>query len=111
MFPELPEIEVADLEIERPVVEIKESDVDDMIKTLREQRRSWSMPVAPPPRVIGQYRVPRPAGDQRIPDSGERELQPVLGSGALFKSFEQALTGLEAGHREDRGADLSGGFR
>ena len=106
VFPELPDIDVADLEIDRPVVEIEESDVDDMIKTLREQRRSWSdagRAAAEGDRVSIEFHAR--AGDQRIPDSGERELQPVLGSGVIFESFEQALTGLEAG--QEKTAELT----
>lgn len=98
VFPELPEIDVSDLEIERPVVEIGESDVDDMITTLRQQRRSWTdaaRPAAGGDRVSIEFHAV--SGDQRIPETGEHKLQPVLGSGALFDGFEQALTGLEAG--------------
>ena len=98
VFPELPEIEVSDLEIERPVVEITESDVDDMIQTLREQRRSWSdagRAAAEGDRVSIRFHAS--IGDQRFPEQGEHKLQPVLGSGALFEAFEQTLTGMEAG--------------
>lgn len=98
VFPELPAIDVSDLEIERPVVEIGESDVDDMITTLRQQRRSWSdaaRPAAEGDRVSVEFHAV--AGEKRIPETGAHKLQPVLGSGALFDGFEQALTGLEAG--------------
>lgn len=102
LFPELPGINVSDLEIERPVVEIGESDIDDMIQTLREQRRSWSdagRPAAAGDRVSMEFHALAKDGDDdtRIPETGEHKLQPVLGSGALFEGFEQALTGLEAG--------------
>ncbi len=105
VFPELPEIEVSDLEIERPVVEISESDVDDMIQTLREQRRSWSdadRPATAGDRVTLRFYAM--VGDQRVPEEGDRKLQPVLGSGALFDAFEQALTGMQAG--EEKSVEL-----
>lgn len=98
VFPELPDIEVSDLKIERPVVEIGESDIDDMIMTLREQRRSWSdadRPAADGDRVSIEFHAV--SDGQRIPESGEHKLQPVLGSGAMFEDFEQALVGLETG--------------
>jgi len=101
VFPELPEIEVSDLEIERPVVEITDADVDDMIQTLREQRRSWSdadRPAASGDRISIRFHAT--IGDQRIPEQGERKLQPVLGSGALFDAFEQALTGMQSGEEK-----------
>jgi len=98
VFPELPDIEASDLEIERPVVEIGESDIDDMIQTLREQRRSWSdagRAAAEGDRVSIEFHAT--ADGRRVPETGEHELQPVLGSGAIFEAFEQLLTGLEAG--------------
>ncbi|MGK7295581.1 MAG: trigger factor [Candidatus Wenzhouxiangella sp. M2_3B_020] len=98
VFPELPEIEVGDVEIERPVVEISEEDVDDMIRTLREQRRSWSeagRASAEGDRVSIRFHAD--IGDERVPEEGEHKLQPVIGSGALFDDFDQALTGVEAG--------------
>jgi len=101
VFPELPEIDVAGLEIERPIVEVSDDDVDDMIRTLREQRRSWSpagRPAAEGDRVSIEFHAR--AGDDRIPDSGDTRMQPVLGGGALFEAFEQELTGLEAGEEK-----------
>jgi trigger factor len=101
VFPELPDVDVADLEIERPIVDIGEEDVDDMIRTLQEQRRSWTSvdrPAAEGDRVSIEFHAV--AGDERVPAEGEHRLQPVLGSGALFEDFEQALTGMEAGEEK-----------
>ncbi len=98
VFPEIPEIDASGIEIERPVVEVVDQDVDDMIQTLREQRRNWSeaaRPAAEGDRVSIQFHAV--AGDDRIPESGESTLQPVVGSGALFDEFDQALIGLESG--------------
>lgn len=101
VFPELPEIEVSDLALERPVVEIAESDVDDMIQTLREQRRTWSeagRPAAEGDRVRVGFHAR--TEDGRVPAEGDHELQPVLGSGSLFDAFEQVLTGMSAGDEQ-----------
>ena len=98
VFPELPDIDVTELHIEQPVVSIEDEDVDQMIETLREQRRSWSateQAAAEGDRV--QLEFFAQLGDERIPEQGMRKVQPILGSGILFESFEQALTGLEAG--------------
>jgi len=102
VFPEIPEIDASGIEIDRPVVEVGESDVDDMIQTLREQRRSWSdaeRPAAEGDRVSIEFHALD--GDTRIPESGESKLQPVLGSGSLFEAFDQALIGLETGDEKD----------
>ncbi|MGB0513830.1 MAG: trigger factor, partial [Wenzhouxiangellaceae bacterium] len=102
VYPELPEIEVGDLEIERPAVEIEEQDVDEMIQTLREQRRAWSSAgraAAEGDRVSIEFSAE--VDGERHPESGTRSLRPVLGSDALFDDFEQALTGVEDGVEKD----------
>lgn len=111
VFPELPEIDASDIEVERPVGEITEADVDDMIKTLREQRRSWSKagrPAADGDRVSIEFHAQ--AGDDRIPEQGESKLQPVLGGGALFDDFEAALKGVEAGDEKSVELDFPEDF-
>lgn len=98
IYPELPEIEVADLAIERPLAEIADSDVDDMIETLRQQRRTWSeagRAAAQGDRVSIDFSAETDSG--RVPESGTRTLRPVLGSGVLFAAFDELLTGLESG--------------
>ena len=98
VFPELPQIDVSQLEVERPQVEITDSDIEDMIQTLREQRRRWSRadrPAATGDRVRVEYVAD--LDDQRVPEVGHQEIAPVLGSGVLFEDFEAALTGMEAG--------------
>lgn len=98
VFPELPEVDVSGLELERPVVEITEADVDDMIETLREQKREWAdagRAAAAGDRVRVEYSA-EVDGD-RVPEMGHREIAPVLGQDALFADFEKLLTGQEAG--------------
>lgn len=96
-----PEIEVVDpstIEVEKPVAEIAESDVDDMIETLREQRRGWQAvehPAESGDRVRVKYRATTEA--LTVPETGHHEMAPILGAGNLFEDFEQALVGSEAG--------------
>lgn len=95
VFPELEALALDDLEIERPQVEIADADVDDMIETLREQRRQWTAAgraAAAGDRVRVEYSAT--VDGQAVPDSGKFSLAHVLGSGALFDEFDQALTGL-----------------
>lgn len=100
-FEVMPEFEPAgfeNLKIERPVVEITDQDVDNMVDSLRWQRVVWNA-------------VERPAGEgDRIRidfegriDGGEfpggkgENAAVVLGKGMMFKDFEARLTGLTAG--------------
>src|SRR5690606_4383925 len=42
VMPEIGPIDVSSLDITRPMAEVSEADVDEMIETLRSQRRSWT---------------------------------------------------------------------
>lgn len=98
IFPELDEFKLDDLEIEKPKTEITDADVDDMIGTLREQRRRWAdvdRAGADGDRMRAEYSAT--LGERTIPESGAHKIVHVLGSGALFDDFEKALTGLAAG--------------
>lgn len=100
-FEVYPEVEVTGLdkiEIEKPVVAINESDVDEMLETLRNQHATYS-------------EVERAAedGDKAFIDfngkvdgeefdGGKAEnFELVLGSGRMIPGFEEAVIGLAAG--------------
>lgn len=102
VFPEMPDIEVADLEIERPEVEIGEEDIDNMIDTLREQRRTWSE-VQRAAEDGDRVRVGYVAelDGQRIPEAGEHEIAPVIGQLESFPELEKLLTGAQVGDHEE----------
>ena len=96
-----PEVELASIEgteVERPVVEVTEADVDEMIDTLRKQNAGWEV-------------VDRAAeeGDQVTIDfqgflggepfeGGSAEgHELVIGSGSFIPGFEEQLIGAKAG--------------
>ncbi len=100
-FEVMPEVELKDfsaLQLERPVAEVTDADVDDMIEKLRKQRTQWE-------------EVERPAqeGDQVTIDftgyidgeafeGGSAEDVPlVLGSGTMIPGFEEGLIGAAPG--------------
>ena len=100
-FEVIPELTLSDLEgaeLEHPVAELLDSDVDGMIEKLRQQRVTWN-------------KVERAAqdGDQlmisfvgKIDDEafegGSAEKVPlVLGSGSMIEGFEQGLLGAAEG--------------
>lgn len=98
VFPELEALELGDLEVERPQAEITDADVDNMIETLREQRRQWKAAgraAAEGDRIRVEYSAV--VDGRPVPDSGVFSLAHVLGSGALFDDFDKALTGLAEG--------------
>ena len=100
-FEVMPEVELKNLDkikVERPEVEIADSDLDDMIEKLRRQKATWS----DVERVSG-------GGDRVVVDfdgtlkgepieGGQGEEVPViLGAGQMLPDFEKGLTGVKAG--------------
>lgn len=92
VFPDIPPMDMSDVEIERPEVTVEDADVDKMIDTLREQRRIWSAvdrKSAVGDRVQLSY-VAEVEGE-RVPASGSHELMPVLGQTPVFPEFDELL--------------------
>jgi trigger factor len=98
VMPEFPEIDVAALEIVRPVAEVTDADIEKMIDTLRLQRRSFdSVERASADGDFVMFEYAATAGDYRFPADGLERAGSVLGSGTLFKALDEALTGRTAG--------------
>ena len=100
-FEVLPEVELKDLDkikVDKPEVDIRDEDLDDMLLSLRKQRASWEA-------------VERKSkdGDRVVVDftgsiDGEefqggtgKEIPVVLGQGQMLPDFEKGLKGIKAG--------------
>lgn len=100
-FEVFPEIEVAEMkgfEVTRPIAEVADADVDNIIEVFRKQQGSWD-------------EVERPAetGDKvNIDYTGTRDGEPFeggsaegsdleLGSGSMIPGFEDGILGMKAG--------------
>ncbi len=104
-FEVYPEVELADfsqIEVERPVSEVTEADIDEMIETLQKQRAEWQV-------VDGSAQM-----EDRVNidyegtvngeafEGGSAQGQSLeLGSGQMIPGFEEALVGLSAGDEKD----------
>lgn len=98
VFPEIPELDVSEMTIDKPTAEITAADLDDMINTLREQRREWNeadRAAQAGDRVRLSYVAD--VDGQRIPDTGYHELAPTLGNLETFPSLAEALEGVSKG--------------
>lgn len=102
VFPDMPMIDVSDMEVDKPDVGVSEEDVDDMLNTLREQRRSWQPVEAA---AAEGYRVHvayvADLDGERIPDVGQHEIAPVIGQLSSFPQLEEQLSGAEAGTEKE----------
>lgn len=111
VYPELDKLDVSGLPIEKPVATVTAADVDDMLATLREQRRSWD-PVERAPQagdqVLFDYVAHRE--DQRVPAEGNRRLAIIMGASG-FDSLESALSGLQAGEETTAELEFPENFR
>jgi trigger factor len=96
----IPPVDVSALEITRPVAEVTDADIDKMLETLRQQRRSFEetdRASAEGDFVMFEYSAE--AGDYRFPAEGLERAGSVIGSGSLFKALDEALTGRKADDR------------
>ncbi len=100
-FEVYPEVELADLDkisVTRPVVEITEADVDDMMKNLRKQKAEWESvdrPAAEGDKVIVDFEGS--IKGEPIENGKGEQIPVVLGEGRMIEDFEKALTGVSAG--------------
>ncbi|MEN1728666.1 MAG: trigger factor [Pseudomonadota bacterium] len=102
VFPDLPEIKVDGLEITKPEAEVADSDVDDMLETLREQKREWSdadRASQVGDRVKASYIAD--VDGEIVPDTGRHEIMPTLGKLESFPALEEALTDVSAGDKKE----------
>jgi trigger factor len=110
-FEVFPEVEIGDLasiEVKRPVAELTEADVDDMIERLREQRRRFEAREGRAAEEGDQLRLDFRgfladeegafADDAEPFEGGSAEgAEIVIGSGRMIPGFEDELKGLAAG--------------
>jgi trigger factor len=98
VLPDVGAVDVAKLAISRPQAEVSDVDVDAMIETLRQQRRSWhpvERAAQPGDMVLFEYFAQ--AADVRHPAEGNDRSGTIIGSGAMTAELEQQLTGHATG--------------
>jgi len=112
VMPEIGTVDVSGLEIVRVAADVTDADVDTMIDTLRQQRRSWTLverPAQAGDMVLFEYSAQ--AGDYRFPAEGLDRVGTVIGSGALFSELEDSLVGLKAGDEKTLNLTFPADFR
>ncbi|MDX1513557.1 MAG: trigger factor [Gammaproteobacteria bacterium] len=98
VYPELETPPVETLEIARPVAEVSDADVDNMVETLRRQRREWQE-VARAAKVTDRVIIDFDGEmDGKPLEKGSGEQVPVeLDAGRMIEGFEDGLVGMAAG--------------
>ena len=98
VFPEIELKPAESLAVEVPRVEVLDSDVDEMLETVREQRAEWiavDRKSAAGDRVVVDFNG---TIDNEPFEGGEgREVAVVVGAGQVVEGFDKALRKVEAG--------------
>jgi len=104
-FEVYPEVDLRNHEgitVERPVADISQSDVDEMVESLRRQRAEWEVTDAVAD--AGHRLVVKFEGTldgEAFPGGSGEEVPVVLGEGGMLPDFEQGLMGMKAGEARD----------
>ena len=103
-FEVYPKIELkptASLAVEIPRVEVVDSEVDEMLETVREQRADWlavERKSAAGDRVVVDF--DGSIDDEPFEGGKGREVAVVVGAGQVVEEFDKALRKVEAGQRK-----------
>ena len=101
VYPELETIDVSSLEINRPDTEVSDEDVEEMLQTLREQRKEWTpveRTVQPGDQVLVEYVAETDEG--RVPAEGKQRLAIIIGESG-FDGLEKAVAEIPAGEEKN----------
>jgi trigger factor len=103
-FEVLPEVELKDLDkikVEKPEIEIRDEDIEDMLLSLRRQRATWEevdRKAKDGDRVIVDF-TGTLDGEEFQGGSG-KEIPVLLGEGQMLADFEKGLKGMQAGEEK-----------
>lgn len=112
VMPDLGKIDVSILDVTRATAEVADADVDHMIETLRQQRRTWQ-PIEREAAVgdMALFEYSAQTDGYRFPDEGVDRVGTVIGSGALFAELEDNLVGMKTGDEKTIKVTFPADFR
>jgi trigger factor len=112
IMPEIGKIEISGLEIVKPTASVTDADIDQMIETLRLQRRTF----VPADRAanagdMALFEYAATVDGKRHPPTGSERVGAILGSGAFLAEVENSLVGRKAGEEFTIDVAFPPGFR
>ena len=111
VYPEIGPIDTGALEIRNPEAEVTDADVDEMLKTLREQRRTFEeveRAAQEGDQVVFDFAGEGEEG--RVPAEDYTRMSLIISSSG-FEDMDKLLTGLEAGSKKSKKLSFPEGFR
>jgi len=105
VYPEIEDMDVGAMSIERPECEVSDDDVAEMLDTLRKQRITWN-PVERTAKAGDQILIDYAAETEegRVPADGNQRFAIVMGESG-FDQLEKAITTIPAG--EEKNVELT----
>ena len=101
VYPEIGELDVAAMAIERPETEVKDQDVDEMLDTLRKQRQVWTAverTAQADDQVLLDYVAETEEG--RVPAVGNKRFAVIMGVSG-FDELEEAIVNIPTGEEKN----------
>ena len=101
VFPEVEVVEIKDFEVEKPVAEVTDEDVDNIIEVFRKQQGSWEVverAAAEGDKVNIDYTGTRDGEEFEGGSATGSDLE--LGSGRMIPGFEDGVAGMVAGEEK-----------
>ena len=101
VYPELATLDVSNLEINRPETEVSDEDVDEMLQTLREQRKEWNLverTAQAGDQVVIEFVAETDEG--RVPAQGKQRLTIIMGESG-FDDLDSAIAEIPAGEEKN----------
>ena len=113
VMPEIGTIDVSALKIARPVADVADADIDRMIETLRQQRRTWEdvQRAAAKGDLVMFESVTTTDEGNRIPAEGVDRSGTILGSGGILIELEDQLVGLAPGDERELDVTFQADYR
>lgn len=112
VLPEIKQLDLAGIAIERPVATVTDEDVDRTLDTIRRQRTTWR-PVERPAQAGDRVTIDFIGRLNGEPfEGGKGEAFPlVLGSGTFIKELEEGLLGIASGETRRINAAFPADYR
>jgi len=105
VYPEIGELDAGAMEIERPDSKVKDEDIDEMLQTLRKQRKAWNAverTAQADDQILLDYVAETEEG--RVPAAGNQRFAIIMGESG-FDELEEAVVSIPAG--EEKNVELT----
>lgn len=111
VYPDIGALDVSEINMERPATDITDEDVEEMLNTLRTQRREWT-PVERKAQEGDQVLIDYSAEieERRVPEEGTKRLAVVMGDSG-FDKLEKELAKLTGGENASIKLEFPQDFR